>query len=322
MIDCGDVLLQENRKDENGVGWQVSLDHFDIELVFVLLASSGTVALGIALCPYSFLKAKSFGSGNVPPDITPPYVGGEILSGLVRLRPTTAHILLHLAEVERHEVVLDPCAGIGTIPVTADQYYHPRNTPAIGLGGDIVLNHPTIASAAGVFEQKAATTKNPASSLLAAWDAAHLPVRSSSVDAIVSDLPFGQQCLSTSALNQLLPLIFLQCARVLTPTTGRMVLLCGSPNTVFPALELSESYWLQPCSIVTPVTIGGLLAWIVRVERSNVIYDEKQNTRILERVRKLANKRDRIALLHENDSISSKEKSSTSNKRRKRRIQS
>jgi hypothetical protein len=48
----------------------------------------------------------------------------------------------------------------------------------------VVLNHPTIASAAGALKQ--ANRKDPpASSVVAAWDAAHLPIQTSSVDAVV-----------------------------------------------------------------------------------------------------------------------------------------
>jgi hypothetical protein len=278
-----------NRPSAGGGSWKVNLTQFDVEVVLVIL-SSGVVAWGISLMPYAFCSATSFACGGVPPDITPPYLGGDVLSGLVRLKPTTAHLLLHMAQVEPFEVVLDPCAGIGTIPLEADAY----RKSCIGLGGDVVLNHPTIASAAGALEQ-AARKGPPASSLLAAWDAAHLPIRTSSVDAVVSDLPFGQKCLSANALNQLLPLIFLECARVLVPGQGRMVLLSGSTTATTKALDECQSYWVQPCSMVTPVTIGGLLAWIVRVERSQVPYDASQHTRRLQRVRKLAEKRDRTA---------------------------
>jgi len=61
----------------------------------------------------------------------------------------------------------------------------------------------------------------------AAWDAALLPLCDRSVDTVVSDLPFGVKCLTAAKLQKLLPLAFRECARVLRPGTGRMVLLCG-----------------------------------------------------------------------------------------------
>jgi tRNA G10 N-methylase Trm11 len=63
------------------------------------------------------------------------------------------------------------------------------------------------------------------SNLLVAWDATMLAVRASSVDFVLSDLPFGQRCLSLSLMYQPLPAIFCECARVLQPGRGRMILL-------------------------------------------------------------------------------------------------
>ena len=136
------------------------------------------------------------------------------------------------------------------------------------------------------------------SSLLVAWDAVHLPMRTSSVDVAVSDLPFGQQCLSLNALNELLPFIFLECARVVMPTTGRMVMLAGgSPMALIANIEkLSGKYWKKPIPRLSPVSIGGLLAWIVRVDRNELAFDrDAVPTEQRTLVRKMAKKRDLIS---------------------------
>jgi hypothetical protein len=289
-------------------GWKVNLKDFDVELVVILL-TNGFMAMGISLLPYPAYNAKSFATGVVPPDITTPYLGGESLDGLVRLRPTTAHILLDMANVQAFETVLDPCAGIGTIPIEAEVFFN----RCIGLGGDVVLHHHRVASTASAMEQLARKKTKAASSLLASWDAAHLPVRSSSIDVCVSDLPFGKQCLSSNALKQLLPLLFLESARVLIPEHGRMLILCGSPS-ITDSLWNSKVYWKQPCTIATPVTIGGLQAWIFRVERSDVAFNASNHPTKLEKVRALAKKRDRVARHHYPEQGSSDSK--------KRRIQS
>lgn len=268
-------------------GWAVDLKQFDMEFVVIML-TNGCFALGISLLPYPFFNAKSFYTGNVPPDISKPYIGHENLEGLVRLRPTTAHVLLRMAQIKPFEIVLDPCAGLGTIPVEADIFF-PK---CIGLGGDIVLNHQSLASAASAMEQAARASAAPAS-MLAAWDAAMLPIRTASIDATVSDLPFGKQCLSSNGLKKLLPLVFIECARVLLPTKGRLVVLCGNPS-ITEYLEHSKVYWKLPCTIATPVSIGGLQAWIFRLERNEVRFDSNQPPKTLERIRALARRRDRI----------------------------
>ncbi|CAJ1969290.1 unnamed protein product [Cylindrotheca closterium] len=299
MEDYGDTLIPYY--DD----WKVDLTNFDVEVLVVVMAN-GAFSLGISLQPYSSHGSKSFAIGGVPPDVTPPYIGGDVLSGVVRLRPTTAHLMLELAELKPYEMVLDPCAGIGTIPVEAEHYYWNKQQHqhrAIGIGGDIVVNHESICSAAFALENiarqqdvEADDNKNKNFSRLSvAWDAALLPLRSGIVDAVVSDLPFGKMCLSASAVEQLLPLVMVQCARVLVPKTGRMVLLCGSPDAVLRALERCPQYWKQPCTMVAPVNIGGLLAWMLRVERSDAVFDEtesKSSTRNLEKIRGMTKKRD------------------------------
>ena len=278
--------------------WKVDLTNFDVEIVLIVL-SNGRIALGMSLQPYSYHKSRSFDMGSVPPDVTPPYIGGNLLSGVVRLRPTTARIMLELATIKPYELVIDPCCGIGTIPVECEHYLLTANNnstrSAVSIGGDIVLDHDTMSSAAIALEQVAnhghhnhhhhhhqkqqqqqqqssSSSSSPSSfsQLSVAWDAAYLPLRTGSVDAVVSDLPFGKMCLSSSTLEKLLPLIMHECARVLLPGRGRMVLLCGSPDALFRALAVHSMYWKQPCTMIAPVNIGGLLAWMCRIERSNV----------------------------------------------------
>ena len=312
MDACGSKLVPGFY--EQPPRWSVSLESFDVELVICILppdgrSRNGKLAFGISLCPYSFLKSKSFASGHIPPDVTLPYLGGNILSrGIIRLRPTTAHILLNIANLKKYDFVLDPCAGIGTIPVEVEQFHKQNQNNSrqfISIGGDLILNNPKYTEVAGMMQSlsrrqngvNGVVSTLKSSSLLVAWDAAHLPVRTSSVDVIVSDLPFGQQCLSMTALNQLLPLIFLECARVLTPLTGRMVVLAGgSPVALVANIEkLSGKYWKKPIPRVSPVSIGGILAWIIRIDRNQMPIDLHRTSEQLTQARKIAQKRDRIS---------------------------
>lgn len=94
-------------KQAHGTKWTVDLEDYDVEVA--LLMRSHCLAVGLALRPYKQAGAKSFAAGVVPPDINPPYISGSVSSGLVRLRPSTANILLHLAQVQTGDVVIDPC---------------------------------------------------------------------------------------------------------------------------------------------------------------------------------------------------------------------
>jgi hypothetical protein len=302
MDKCGSDLVpsyfDDTGKVPRGGLWKVDLQEFDIEIVLVILP--GCLAMGISLRPYSLVKSKSFASGAIPPDISTPFLGGKVLADIIKLRSTTAHLLLEVADLQSYDVVLDPCAGIGTIPLEVDQYLKIKR--CIGIGGDLVLSNPTFAKVAKSY------TSNQ---LLLAWDAAYMPLGTSAVDAIVSDLPFGQKCLSMSSLNQLLPLVFFECARVLRPHSGRMILLCGgTPHVLVTTLNrLSGAYWKRPIRRISPVNVGGILAWVVRVERNNKMFgdgDEGGKQRYQESVRKFAEKRDQIGRHRKDEAVEQK----------------
>ena len=288
--------------------WSVDLTHYDVEVV--LLQRSHSLAVGLALRPYQKLHVKSFAAGVLPPDISEPFFAGSF-AGLVRLRPTTAHVLLHLARVGVGDVVLDPCAGVGTIPTEASLLQ------ALGLGGDLVMTDPGLRSVAIEYSRRAGTMrmvqprrgeKAGVADRPCAWDATNLPIRAGVVDAVVSDLPFGQQCMSSFQLDVFLPLLMFEMARVLRPETGRMVLLCGSYVPILEALksandrilqgsrEVKDHFnvvWQLPCTAVFPANIGGHMAWIVVVKRGKG--EAVSAPGHAERVKRLTGKRERVA---------------------------
>jgi Putative RNA methylase family UPF0020 len=125
-------------------------------------------------------------------------------------------------------------------------------------------------------------------------DAANLPLRDESVDVVVSDLPFGQQCLSSAKLASVMPLLVSELARVLRRGSGRMVLLCGSYMAILTAMKeenerSGQVVWQLPCEAVFPVNIGGFMGWVIQVRR-----DWGEPTRLAnhkERLRKITNRR-------------------------------
>jgi hypothetical protein len=90
----------------------VDLDKYDFEVV--MLISNGSVYVAIALNYYQYVGAKSFSSGKIPPDISTPYIKGELSKDVIRLRPSIASLLYRLSKVKTGDIVLDPCAGVGT----------------------------------------------------------------------------------------------------------------------------------------------------------------------------------------------------------------
>jgi hypothetical protein len=215
------------------------------------------------------------------------------------------------------------------------------STSVVTFGGDLALTSSGLGPMAAdygrqirqVQQQKRreiGSTSSSSVSNLCGWDATHIPMRTSSVDVIISDLPFGQLCLSSAKLGKFLPLVMTECARLLRPGTGRMVLLCGSYMQVLRALEqvnqwhntdklststddakegsiphacttgrstdhgpvmCTTSIWDLPCYEIFPVNIGGLLAWIVHVRRGSGALRTQSMVSHLARVKRLTHKR-------------------------------
>jgi tRNA G10 N-methylase Trm11 len=257
-------------------GWKVDLVRYDIELV-VLILSAETVAVGIALRPYQVLGVKTFSGNTLPPDISRPFVPGPC----TRLRPTTARLLLELADIRNGDIVLDPFAGVGTIPFNMSHC-------GVGIGGDLCLSQETSEGQLSTAIRYSAKANN-FNTNLCGWDASWLPLRLACIDAIVSDLPFGQQCLSSSKLNAITPLWIREMARILRPGTGRVVLLCGT-STISKDMDSCSGLW--KVRSVAPVNINGLLAWIVMADRTLKRFVALPNHP--ERVRKLTHVRDRV----------------------------
>jgi ubiquinone/menaquinone biosynthesis C-methylase UbiE len=273
--------------------WTVDLKHYDVEIVLFLKEDdtdpcSHHFAVALALHPYQYLGCHSFSSGIVPPDVAPPYM---TLTGIVRLRPSTAQLLLHLVGLKSGAVVLDPCVGIGTIAHECAYLKY------VGLGGDIVLTPSLLGPQATTYSASIQNEQQRIAATLIAWDAANLPIRTGTVDAVVSDLPFGRLCLSTNKLQQLLPLVLNEMARVLRRNSGNIVLLCGHYKLVLEALEFinhnhgeQNLIWEFPCTAVFPVNIGGMLAWVIQVRRGPGIW--QLSTFASEKIRKLTNGRE------------------------------
>ncbi|GAX17337.1 hypothetical protein FisN_10Lh203 [Fistulifera solaris] len=273
--------------------WTVDLKYYDVEIVLFLKEdetdhSSHQFAVGLALHPYQYLGCHSFSSGILPPDVAPPYM---TLTGIVRLRPSTAQLLLHLAGLKPGAIVLDPCVGIGTIAHECAYLKY------VGLGGDIVLTPSLLGPQATTYSAAIRNEQQRIAATLIAWDAANLPIRTGTVDAVVSDFPFGRLCLNTNKLQRLLPLMLNEIARVLRRNSGNMVLLCGHYKLVLEALEYinynhgaDNLIWHFPCTAAFPVNIGGMLAWVLQLRRGPGIW--QPSSFAAEKVKKLTSERE------------------------------
>ena len=273
-------ILNSNEKNI----WRVDLKSYDFEVVGFVIDKH--FALGISLLPYNCLNSTDFSRGSLPSDITPPIVGSGI-NNIIRLRPSTASLLLHIAQPHPGDILVDTCAGIGTIPVEAAI----ANKGVVGIGGEVVPDLEPIISLYNSETRRFGKSYKGSSNMIL-WDATLLPLRTGCADIIVCDLPFGQKCMNSNKLRQFCPLLIAEMARILRPS-GRMVLLGGSlQNTLDALTSVGENVFRLPCTSIFPVNIGGLLAYVIEVGRSNGHPIIRENHR--EKIRRLTMRRSQL----------------------------
>ena len=182
--------------------------------------------------------------------------------GPCTLRPTVAAGLVRLGQLRPGDVVLDPMAGGGSIPLEGCQM-----GPHFHLGGEI--HDLAIKRSADNYAEL--VTRNqlaarPAADFLQ-WDCLLPCLRDNSVDVIITDLPFGKRSGSKADNRVLYPRTLLAMARVVRPDTGRAVLLTQDKNSMLKSLNKIERYWKSKKWIST--NIGGLTALIFLLSRTS-----------------------------------------------------
>ncbi|SHF93409.1 methyltransferase domain-containing protein [Streptoalloteichus hindustanus] len=135
------------------------------------------------------------------------------------LHPPLAAAMVRLAQPHQGARLLDPCCGVGTIPVEAA-----RTDPTLSIVG----SDRDPASVTGAVANGAGTTVS-----WAVADAGRLPVATGSVDVVVSNPPWGQQVPPSGVLAQRPERFWRELRRVLRPG-GRAVLLLPDANTWLP----------------------------------------------------------------------------------------
>ena len=133
-----------------------------------------------------------------------------------------------LVRLQPGDRCLDPCCGTGSILIEMREHWPTSSY----LGVDVDESQLALAKA----NADAALARRPRGGALVLLHAscAAMPLQRASVDAIVSDLPFGVQHGSVEANRALFPRLLKEVGRVLDPSRGRAALLTS--QTCAPAL--------------------------------------------------------------------------------------
>ena len=181
-------------------GWTYTADDRDADLNMRLFVEHETAYAGIRLSRAP-LQSRLYKRAHVPGSLKPP----------------VAAALLEMAGVTPRSRLLDPCCGAGTILIEG------ALSGAEAQGGD---SDPAAVAAARTNADVAGV---PARVRL--WDAGRLPLADSSIDRVVTNLPWGRKVSAESDLAALYDQIGTEVRRVLAPG-GCAAVLTNAPHLV------------------------------------------------------------------------------------------
>lgn len=230
--------------------WKADMTKFDVEVL--LNIHNVEVVVGIALTEESLHRR----------NITH--------FGPTTLRSTLCYGMLRLCKPEPSDVILDPMCGTGAIPLEGaiewQQSYY-----IAGDNNDMAVSR-TVHNISHI-EKKRRDKGSAAPGLpidTVQWDLCHLPMRTSSVDIIVTDMPFGKRMGSRKKNWDLYPSCLREMARVCRPGTGKAALLTQDKKCFSKAISRMGGLWKKSHTVW--VNVGGLHAGVYLLKRTTGIF--------------------------------------------------
>lgn len=177
---------------------------------------------------------------------------------ITALKPSTAYAIAKMARIQPGEVVCDPFAGIGTIPIEAS--LSSSSNDIFCLGGDLAMD--SLRQAA--VNYRSTQTRTHVDWIN--WDVQSIPLRAGCLDVMITDMPFGLRHGKYTMMGPLYHGFVRELPRVLNSDNlnSRAYLLTICTNLL--ANVLQQTPGLRVDSTVDCL-IGGLQAKIFCVKR-------------------------------------------------------
>lgn len=227
--------------------WKADMTNFDVEVL--LNIHENEIVVGIALTEESLHRR----------NITH--------FGPTTLRSTLAYGILRLCAPRPTDIIVDPMCGTGAIPIEGaaewSNCYH-----IAGDNNPLAVNRT--ANNISSLLMKSQIKGKPSWSLpidVIQWDTCNLPLRTGSVDIIVTDMPFGKRIGSKKRNWNLYPACLWEMSRVCRPETGRAVLLTQDKKCFIKALSGMGHLWRKVHTVW--VNTGGLRAAVYLLKRTS-----------------------------------------------------
>ncbi|KAM4740908.1 tRNA (guanine(6)-N(2))-methyltransferase THUMP3 isoform 1-T2 [Anableps anableps] len=231
--------------------WKADMTKFDIEVL--LNIHNEEVVIGIALTEESLHRRNISHFGPTT------------------LRSTLCYGMLRLCKPQESDIILDPMCGTGAIPLEGAIEFSSSFYVA-GDNNDMAVNR-TINN---IFHiQKRRADKGSPSGLpidTVQWDLSNLPIRTSSVDIIITDMPFGKRMGSRKKNWDLYPSCLREMARVCRPGSGKAVLLTQDKKCFAKAISRMGGLWRKLHTVW--VNVGGLHAGVYLLKRTAAVFGQ------------------------------------------------
>uniref|UniRef100_A0A669CYV6 THUMP domain containing 3 n=1 Tax=Oreochromis niloticus TaxID=8128 RepID=A0A669CYV6_ORENI len=231
--------------------WKADMTKFDIEVL--LNIHNEEMVIGIALTEESLHRRNISHFGPTT------------------LRSTLCYGMLRLCKPQASDVILDPMCGTGAIPLEGAIEFSSSFYIA-GDNNDMAVNR-TVNNICHI--QKRRADKDRISGLpidTVQWDLCSLPIRTSSVDIIITDMPFGKRMGSKKKNWDLYPLCLREMARVCRPGSGKAVLLTQDKKCFAKAISRMGGLWRKLHTVW--VNVGGLHAGVYLLKRTGAVFGQ------------------------------------------------
>uniref|UniRef100_A0A3P8TIR3 THUMP domain containing 3 n=1 Tax=Amphiprion percula TaxID=161767 RepID=A0A3P8TIR3_AMPPE len=231
--------------------WKADMTKFDIEVL--LNIHNEEVVIGIALTEESLHRRNISHFGPTT------------------LRSTLCYGMLRLCKPQESDIILDPMCGTGAIPLEGAIEFNSSFYIA-GDNNDMAVNR-TVNNICH-FQKRRADKGSPSGLPIdtVRWDLCSLPIRTSSVDIIITDMPFGKRMGSKKKNWDLYPSCLREMARVCRPGSGKAVLLTQDKKCFSKAISRMGGLWRKLHTVW--VNVGGLHAGVYLLKRTAAVFGQ------------------------------------------------